>query len=453
MSKYSSQGPYLFSSASMTPELLGFAQTLRERIAAGLDFEVDFSENLDGWVPNYQPRRAPSKSPSFVVHDGDEDSRRPEHWSRRWPLPAWVNVRVLGPREGKEAVAVIAHHNGFTTDDAGEVAADVIEATLKEVCGEQMTVVRIAMDESPSTAYQVAGTLPPFASLLRYRNAVDAEKAAAFWKCGSGADAAFLWYPSAGHDTRPLAWFLPRTDNKPRAAVDYFVLSGLGDPTFERLVRSTLRNGAAGKVLFEDRVSRLSVIESVPFSFDEERVLWFVGDSYTFRDGHEQPIIRGVNGLLVRTRFESRQLGTFEQNLVLVEMENSAFELEVVKEGFLNPVVFCGVRDGCGFGGNRRCENCAAHIEELIKTRTFTPAWWVTDHIQYLDEAGISRSHWFGDAGPDEGVYLNTRLTPRLWMQTHERKFGVGFIELFDGRSGGISGTGTGERMQEGRSE
>jgi len=84
---------------------------------------------------------------------------------------------------------------------------------------------------------------------------------------------------------------------------------------------------------------------------------------------------------------------------------------------------------------------------------TFTPAWWVTDHIQYLDEAGISKAHWFGDVGPDKGVYLSTRLTPRLWIQTYEHQYGVGFIELFEGRQGDTGPVGSGVPGQEGGSE
>jgi len=421
-----------------TPELLGFATTLRERIAAGLDFQADISESLDAWVPYNKPRSAPSGKPRFVSNwNSDEEARHPGQLARRWLLPAWLGVRVLGPREGKAACAVITYHNGFSSQGAGVRAADSIERAVKSVCGASTTVVRIALDEKPKTAYQATGGLPPFATLLRYRKAEDAEKAAAFWKGDAGAGAGFLWYPSAGHDTRPLAWFLPRADVLPRAKVDYFVLSGLGDPALERLMRSTLRNGAAGKVLFQDRVSCLSVIESVPFSFDEERVLWYVGDPYTFRDGNEQPVVRGVNGLLIRTKFESTTLGTFEQNLVYVEMENSAFELEIVREGFLNPVVYCAVRDGCGFGGNRRCENSLRHIEDLIESRTFTPAWWVTDHLHYLDDAGLSRSYRSDrhEAGGNEGLMCD--LSPRLWINAVEEQYGAGFLSLYPGRMGG----------------
>jgi len=401
--------------------LPGFLTMLRQRVEAKLDFEADINEGLDGWIPFHKERRAPSK-------------KLPQVRTYRKNCSAWLHVRVFGPREGKEACAVISYHAGSALPDAGSHAAERIELAIKEACGDQTTIVRIALDSSPETAYQVVGDLPPFASLLRYRNDDDSAKAAAFWKCDAGADAGFLWYPSAGHDTRPLSWFLPRTDIPPRANVDYFVLSGLGELTFEQLVHSTLRNGAVGKVLFKDRVSRLSVIESVPFFFDEERVLWYVGDSYTFRDGNEQPVVRGVNGLLIRTKIESRQLGTFEQNLVYVEMENSAFEMEVVKQGLLNPVVYCAVTDGCGFGGNRRCENDPHHIERFIETRTFSPAWWVTDHVQYLDETGGSRSYRFNREVAEADGTLTCNLTASLRIRSYVRQFGVGFMELFPGR-------------------
>ena len=406
-------------------ELRSLEEAMRAKLDAGLDFEAEVCENLEDWLPRTAARYPLRDSPRFIVRPEDE---KQGSLFGSWAVPAWLRIRVLGPREGKSACVVIAHHRGWFSKGGGARAADILERVAGTVCGESMTVVRIALDEDPETAYGAKGATPPFAALLRYDSAGEASRAAEFWRADAGAG--FLWYPSAGHDTRPLAWFLPRLDEPPRAKVDYFVLSTLGEPTFERLVRSARRDGAAGKILFSDRVSRLSVVEAIPFFFDEERVLWYVGRAYAFREGNERPSIRGVNGLLVRTRFESSRLGTFEQKLVLVEMENSAFEHEVVREGLLNPSVYCAVRDGCGFGGNMRCENSLDHVDDLFSTRTFSPSWWVTDHIAYRGDDGVHRKHWFERDGnlPSDTLYAD--LTPRLWARKCERSFGVSFIEL-----------------------
>ena len=422
----------LFGIDADSPELQALVSRIRTGWESGNDFQASVSEDCTQWVVEDVSRLPESDAPPFLFDLHERDSHR--HWSRKHLFPSWLHLRVLAPREGRSGLAIIGHHPGCVAPGAGRKAADALVSALYSGLGESFGTVRISLGEDRASAWSVSGTTPPFATLLRYHDQAMAEKASRFWECPSGACASFLWYPSAGSDTRPLAWFLSREDEEPLAKVDYFALSGLGEPFYDELVRATLSNKATDRIIFQDRVSTLSVLESIPFYFDEERVLWQVGKAYRFRSGYMRPRYRGINGLLLRTRFDSRSLGRFEQKLVYVEMENSNFEIEIVREGFLNPLVYCGVRDGCSFGGNCRCENELDHLDRLIATRCFTPAIWVTDHIRYRGEDGMPRC-WTFERDDPEGCYpFNAAISHEITLARHESRYGVMFLTINPGR-------------------
>ncbi len=102
--------------------LLGFVTMLRQRVEAQLDFEADINESLDGWIPFNKQRRASTK-------------KMPQVRTCRQDRDAWLHVRVRGPREAKEACAVISYHAGSASPDAGSHAADRIELAIKEARG------------------------------------------------------------------------------------------------------------------------------------------------------------------------------------------------------------------------------------------------------------------------------------------------------------------------------
>lgn len=216
------------------------------------------------------------------------------------------------------------------------------------------------------------------------------------WIPSSAAD---CLYVSAGSDTRPLTYLRPEVlgemDLVGHAFPQFFVLI---DKAYEL-------EKEGGRLDFRDRRTEIEALEH----FDTE--------------------LAGAPALLSRVLVSSDRFDDRHVVVLQVEATNEGFAGIALSERW-SPTWFVGVRDGCAFGGNSRCENETRSIPRSIPLRLGV-RYWLTDHLtgirlldgdrQRLRRPGLSlplpeggrlrelaawRRWPEGDFGPDRWVSL-----------------------------------------------
>jgi hypothetical protein len=220
-------------------------------------------------------------------------------------------------------------------------------------------------------------------------------------------DPVILWYPSSDFDLHPLVHLHPGNCQRFGMPVpDLFIFNSLGSTVWDELRDSWLSGrDLHGRFLFQDNFTKISICSFLPLEFVPERIAWHCGLPFNFPETYEDRELP-FQAALIRILADSDRFGACVQNLLFMELENSVFERCILREHYLQPTYFWSTEDGCGFGGNRRCENDTRRIDKMIAHRDMRPDYWITDHVYQRD---LNRKLWVG-YNQDEEYSLNASL-------------------------------------------
>ena len=192
------------------------------------------------------------------------------------------------------------------------------------------------------------------------------------------------WYPSSGHDFRPLVFFSDAYRKQhlghlrmPRPELFiYSCLSG-GGPGLKQL--------AAGLTLFEDGRSRITLVQQTPLCIDRTRLSYRIDPDYIYSP--EDPL-RDLDhdAALLEVKVESLTKGTAETfDVLYLAMENiNCFE-ELLSTGLFKVQYLCTTREGVGMGGCKKSVLQHIYAEGRLSPKNFDPPFVITWE-DYTDE-------------------------------------------------------------------
>jgi hypothetical protein len=171
---------------------------------------------------------------------------------------------------------------------------------------------------------------------------------------GSIGDERILWYPSAGSDYRDILETMPerlRLHGMSEPGPNIFCHTDY-TPLLSRITPLT-EPDKFSEVLFSDENTLIIVLEQHPVNIRNGIDIHYAvnRDHITFYDAIQpEPRIS-----LLKILASSAQLGETTVHLLYFFFENHNFMHEVVLKHGLKVPFFVKVREGCGFGGCRKC--------------------------------------------------------------------------------------------------
>jgi len=386
---------------------LGLGETVKEKLARQGIAKFFVSESGFCFVPDTHIRTVIDHPASFGVERAEIERLYRHHHEpigfegkaredilRRLFKGGWVRVRIQGGGRPALEEAIV-----FNLDDYTK-RYDLVDSFL-QYCREegfitQDTKVHVIETEESDLAvghehpiienifvqYDAARQNSPFAGIFSRDRAP-----------------VLLWYPSSDFDTKPLAHLHPGNCERFGLPVpDLFVFNTLGSQLWDELRDAYLAGrGLRGRRLFEDSFTTISVSSFIPLELAPEVVPWRRGPYYSYpRDFDDRSM--PFEAALMRVLVDSDRYGPYVQNLLFVELENSVFVHDIIREHYLEPTYYWSTRDGCGFGGNGRCENNTALVDLYIERRDMRPSYWITDHVSRDD---LRRTFWADEDGDE----------------------------------------------------
>lgn len=256
--------------------------------------------------------------------------------------------------------------------------------------------VRIIVDyaQDAETAYRLELPYPgshPLSAIVEPYRPDDEQRLTSFWRDVPVEDPSILWYPSSALDMHAFDVFeMPAVIGRGIKAPDIDVYTCLGYPPADELIANANASTQTATSLLPYHPESV-----IPLRLNRRFIRKRIMNDYRFsRSETEDPSIpEGAAIVLASPDPNGRK-----HRLLYLKVSNLAFERQVVRRGLCNPTFYCSIRDGCSFGGNRRCEADIRHVRELFSTRMFSPRYWITDHIRLP-----TGSYWFGANHDHEG--------------------------------------------------
>lgn len=239
----------------------------------------------------------------------------------------------------------------------------------------------VGVHDYPQYAYTIEaspGDPLPLSLLMTPADPCLSESFDTFWAGSEIFSSSTLWYPSSALDLQPLTILTPkRCKAVGIPSPNFSVFTCVGYSPFIDLIQGRSTN-------FPPEYSQFpcTIEEVVPVRLNPTVVRKHVLDDCRFDSNEKNHLTGGLDAALLTIAIEPRDEPAFLTRLILLDMSNKAFEQQIVLAGLFNPTFYCSIRDGCGFGGNKRCEADLVHVRDLIRTRIFLPRFWITDHIK-----------------------------------------------------------------------
>jgi hypothetical protein len=199
--------------------------------------------------------------------------------------------------------------------------------------------------------------------IITTKKSIEQHKLEEFWKsCNNPSQPRILWYPSAGNDYRDILEMTTERASKHNINILPEVFIHTDYTTNEKFVNlncGIIHKDSRTLVKLSDK-TELTISKEWRDKIKYEVCRDFVGSS----EIHSEPTI-----FLLDMVIESRQLGTVTKPVLYFKFENINFFREVVLKQKLNITHFVKVREGCGFGGNRKSITFIYAFLGLIKTQ------------------------------------------------------------------------------------
>lgn len=221
--------------------------------------------------------------------------------------------------------------------------------------------------------------------IITTKNPHDLYKLEELWKsCNDPQQPRILWYPSAGNDYRDILELTPERASKHNINILPEVFIHTDYTTNENFV--SLNCG----IIHKDSRTLVKLSDKTELTISKEwrdKIEYEVcRDFASFsKETHSEPTI-----FLLDMVIESRQLGTVTMPVLYFKFENINFFREVVLKQKLNVTHFVKVREGCGFGGNKKSITFAYAFLGLMQTR-----YLLVDNEVHFHEGEFE--HYFSD--------------------------------------------------------